>query len=101
MAIIISNDARDRMIKVSVYIDSMENERQGWGQTSMNDVNDTARSWVRGLGILLDAEEVWADGPGLSLGGRLKGGIVFGMIARTRTTDTGMEYQPVEWTFHS
>jgi hypothetical protein len=89
------------MIKVSVYIDSMENERQGWGPTAMEAVNDTARSWVRGLGILLDAEEVWADGPGLSLGGRLKGGIVFGMIARRDIADTLFEHQPVEWTFHS
>lgn len=94
----ISDAAVQRIADVASHLDEMEHERQGWGDDS--GVNSTARSFVRALGILMAAEEVWIDGgTGYSFGGVMPGGITFGMIARHRPSVFATK--PIEWTFHS
>lgn len=94
-----------RIVAVNRHIEAMAHERQGWGAETQDEVGETALSFVRGLAMLVVAEEVWIDGgTGFSFGGRLYGGIVFGMIARHRTTQVGdhtFEHDVIEWSFHS
>lgn len=98
----ISQAAVQRIADVASNIDEMEHERQGWGLTAMNDVNETARSFVRALGILMGATDVYIDGgTGYSFGGMMPGGIAFGMIAREVGKDPRFNAQQLEWSFHS
>lgn len=98
----LSTLVRERIQRAVAYIDEMERERMGYGAEPQLEVAATALSLTRGLSTLLGAEEVWTDGAtGLSFGGRLPGGIVFGMIARQIGSDYRFKYQQMEWTFHS
>lgn len=99
----------ERITQVQRHIAAMQRERAGWGPVAAQQVGDTAMSFVTGLATLLQAEQVWIDGgTGLSFGGVLPGGIVFGMIAREQAQprfiegeEPGFANAPIEWTFHS
>lgn len=99
----LTGTARQRIEDVVSHIAVMDRERQGWGPQAQEQTAQTALSFVRGLGILIQAESVWADGAqGLSFAGRLPGPIYFGMIAR-QVNHEGQQFDhaPIEWTFHS
>jgi hypothetical protein len=94
---------RERIAQVHDHIAEMRRERQGWGDLAAREVADTALSFMDALRVLNEATEVWIDGgAGLSFGGILPGGIVFGVIAREKPSMGGDDMLPViEWTFHS
>jgi len=103
---------RERIAQVHDHIAAMRAERVGWGDLAARDVADTCGSFMDALRVLNEAAEVWIDGTGLSFGGVLPGGIVFGMIARPgrrwRPTNLPADVEwpdwahgPIEWTFHS
>lgn len=106
---VLTPNVRERINKILKHIEGMEFERQGFGDGAMRDVEYTRKSFVRALGTLLGAEELWPDGfeeDSLSLGGVMPGGIVFGMIGRYRVGwnpdwREPFEFQPVDWSFHS
>ena len=92
-----------RIVEVHQYIQRMRQERVGWGPTAEREADETAASFLRGLAMLLSAEQVWCDGAtGLSFGGVMPGGIVFGMIAHRGTPKFDhCTVPPIEWSFHS
>lgn len=92
----------ERLAAAQSHISHMRYERQGWGRTAMDEVNDTSNSLMHALEFLFDADEVWIDGgTGLSFGGRM-GTMVFGLIAReSDAVRPEFEYKPVNWTVHS
>lgn len=95
---------RERIRAVRSHILDMRIERAGWGDTANREVAETALSFLDGLDILIAAEEVWIDGgTGLSFGGRLPGGIIFGLIAREtpRLTMHKFDVPAMNWTVHS
>jgi hypothetical protein len=95
---------RERIKQVHDHIAAMRAERLGWGDTAAREALDTAMSFLDALDILTEATEVWCDGgAGMSFGGVLPGGIVFGCIAREvpRRTIHEFDHAPMDWTFHS
>lgn len=91
-----------RIIEVHQYIQRMRQERIGWGPEAMREADETAASFLDGLTTLLGATEVWTDGQGLSFGGIMPGGIVFGMIASPSTPCLDhLTTPPMRWVFHS
>jgi hypothetical protein len=91
---------RERLRDCQHHIDGMRLDRHGWGAD--DEILRTQRSLLDAVLFLTTvAREVWTDGadPSLSFGGVTDGGIVFGMIARTR--DTAFRHDEISWTFHS
>ncbi len=104
--LLLTQRVKDRLRYIFDHIDRMENERQGYGPEPMADVHSTRASLLSALSVLLAADEVWVDGQEytMSFGGRMPGGIVFGMIARlTEASDDEpwFSHYRVDWTFHS
>jgi len=101
----VTPEAMKRIREVTLHIMRMRAERQTRGDRDMRGFAETCESWVLALEVLFEADEVYIDTASpFSFGGRLPGGIVFGMIGRVRpATEGGHEYAipPVEWTFHS
>jgi hypothetical protein len=104
---------RERLMQCIDHVSAMRTERMGWGPAAMRDVADTEASFTAALGYLLNADRVWIDGgTGLSFGGVMPGGIMFGMIARPGRPNVPtdlpddvewptFDHGPIEWSFHS
>jgi hypothetical protein len=91
-----------RIIEVHQYIQRMRAERVGFGPDAMREADETAASFLDGLTTLLAAEQMWVDGLGLSFGGVMAGGIVFGLIASQRQPCLDhFTTPPLTFTFHS
>lgn len=91
-----------RIIEVHQYVQRMRQERIGFGPEAMREADETAASFLDGLTTLLQATEMWTDGLGLSFGGVMPGGIVFGMIASQRQPCLDhFTTPPLRWSFHS
>jgi len=92
------DSAVDTLLAITAHIAQMERAVAGMGPEAMRPVCKTQGSLVRALSTLCTAEVVWADSyraDNFSFGGRMPGGIVFGMIARLEPGNSW------EWTFHS
>lgn len=91
-----------RIYEAMQYIGAMAAERAGHGERAQAAVTRTRASLLDGIGMLLSSREVWIDSAPMSFGGVMRGGIVYGMIAREKPDLTAtFRHHEIEWTFHS